>query len=133
VWLEKPERIAALAMLTVLGLLVSSVIQRQVRLYLRAHAQQLPGNKGMTATPTAAVVLALFTPVALGQLRIGEQEVTQLSGVQPHHLLVCDALDLDASWYAVSSIQKHGRDIQTPWTWDLAPFRAGFGTWNLPW
>jgi transposase len=38
VWLEKPERIVALAMLTVLGLLVSSVIQRQVRLYLRTHA-----------------------------------------------------------------------------------------------
>jgi hypothetical protein len=67
VWLEKPERIAALAMLTVLGLLVYSVIQRQVRLYLRTHDQQLPGNKGMTATPTAAVVLALFTQVALVQ------------------------------------------------------------------
>ena len=61
VWLEKPERIAALAMLTVLGLLVYSVIQRQVRLYLRTHDQQIPGNKGLTATPTAAVVLALFT------------------------------------------------------------------------
>src|SRR5215475_8659223 len=46
VWLEKPERIAALAMLTVLGLLVYSIIQRQVRLYLRTHDQQLPGNKG---------------------------------------------------------------------------------------
>jgi transposase len=59
VWLEQPERIAAVAMLTVVGLLVYRVIQRQVRLYLRTHAQQLPGNKGMTATPTAAVVLAL--------------------------------------------------------------------------
>jgi len=67
VWLEKPERIAALAMLTVLGLLVYSVIQRQVRLYLRTHKRQLPGNKGLTATPTAAVVLALFTQVALVQ------------------------------------------------------------------
>jgi len=57
VWLEKPERIAALAMLTVLGLLVYSVIQRQVRLYLLTHDQQLPGNEGLTATPTAAVVL----------------------------------------------------------------------------
>src|SRR5262249_8127719 len=37
VWLEKPERIAALAMLTVVGLLVYAVIQRQVRLYLREH------------------------------------------------------------------------------------------------
>src|SRR5499427_9675989 len=65
VWLEKPERIAALAMLTVVGLLVYAVIQRQVRLYLREHNQQVPGNKGLTATPTAAVVFALFTPVTL--------------------------------------------------------------------
>src|SRR5262249_37671971 len=65
VGLEKPERIAALAMLTVLGLLVSSVIQRQVRLYLRTHDQQLPANKGLTATPTAVVVLALFVQVTL--------------------------------------------------------------------
>ena len=114
VWLEKPERIAALAMLTVLGLLVYSVIQRQVRLYLRTHDQQLPGNKGLTATPTAAVVLALFAQVALVQLWIDEQEVEQIYGVQPHHLLVCDALGLDSSWYAVPSAQKNGRDIQTP-------------------
>jgi len=114
VWLEKPERIAALAMLTVLGLLVYSVVQRQVRLSLRTHAQQLPGNKGMTATPTAAVVLALFAQVALVQLWIDEQEVTQLSGVSPHHLLVCDALGLDSSWYKVPSAQKNGRGIQTP-------------------
>jgi transposase len=114
VWLEKPERIAALAMLTVLGLLVYSVIQRQVRLYLRTHDQQLPGNKGLTATPTAAVVLALFAPVALVQLWIDEQEVVQLSGVQPYHQLVRDALGLDSSWYEAASVQKNGRDIQTP-------------------
>jgi hypothetical protein len=50
-------------MLTVVGLLVYTVIQRQVRLYLRDHDQQVPGNKGLTATPTAAAVFALFTPV----------------------------------------------------------------------
>jgi transposase len=114
VWLEKPERIAALAMLTVLGLLVYSVIQRQVRLSLRTHDQQLPGNKGLTAIPTAAVVLALFAHVALVQLWIDEQAVAQIVGVQPHHRLVCDALGLDASWYAVPLAQKSGRDIQTP-------------------
>jgi transposase len=80
VWLEKPERIAALAMLTVVGLLVYSVIQRQVRLSLRTHEQQLPGNKGMTAIPTAAVVLALFSQVALVQLWIDKHEVVQIAG-----------------------------------------------------
>jgi transposase len=62
---EKPERIAALAMLTVVELLVYTVMQRQVRLSLREHDQHIPGNKGLTATPTAAVVFALFTPVML--------------------------------------------------------------------
>jgi len=114
VWLEKPERIAALAMLTVLSLLVYSVIQRQVRLHLRTHDQHIPGNKGLTATPTATVVLALFTQVALVQLWIDEQAVAQFVGVQPHHRLVCDALGLDSAWYIAPSAQKSGRDSQTP-------------------
>jgi len=65
-------------MRTVIGLLVSSVIQRQICLYLRTHNQQIPGHKGMTAIPTAAVVLALFAQVALIQVEIGEQEVEQI-------------------------------------------------------
>jgi transposase len=114
VWLEKPERIAALAMLTVLGLLVYSVIQRQVRLYLLTHDEQLPGNKGLTPSPTAAVVLALFAQVALVQLWIDEQEVQHIYGLQPHHRLVCHALGLDPSWYAVPLAQKSAEDGQTP-------------------
>jgi transposase len=99
VWLEKPERIAALAMLTVVGLLVYSIIQRQVRLSLRTHDQQIPGNKGMTATPTAAVVLALFSQVTMIQLEVDGQQIEQMYGVQPYHLLLCDALGLDHAWY----------------------------------
>jgi hypothetical protein len=114
VWLEKPERIAALAMLTVIGLLVYSIIQRQVRLYLHTHDQQIPGNKGLTATPTAAVVLALFAQVTLVQFWRGEEVVEQLYGVQPHHLLLCEALGLDSSWYTVPSAQKNGKGIRTP-------------------
>jgi transposase len=114
VWLEKPERIAALALLTVVGLLVYSIIQRQVRLYLRTHGPQIPGNKGLTATPTAAVVLALFAQVALLQVGIDEQQIEQIYGVQPHHLRLCDALGLNYSWYEAPSAQKNGTDIQTP-------------------
>jgi transposase len=114
VWLEKPERIAALAMLTVIGLLVYSIIQRQVRLYLRTHDQQLPGNKGTTATPTAAVVLALFAQVALVQLWLSDHEITQVYGLQPHHLLICDALGLDHAWYATPSAHKIDQFSQSP-------------------
>jgi transposase len=114
VWLEKPERIAALAMLTVLGLLVYSIIQRQVRLYLRVQDQQVPGNKGATATPTAAVVLALFAQVACVQFWIGKHEVVQVAGVQSHHLLICDALGLDHSWYEAPLAHKIDQFSQSP-------------------
>ena len=114
VWLEKPERIAALAMLTVLGLLVYAVIQRQVRLYLQTHAHQVPGNKGETATPTAAVVLALFAPVAVVHLQIATTEVQQIYGLQAHHRLVCDALGLDHTWYEAPLAQKNTEGACTP-------------------
>jgi transposase len=114
VWLEKPERIAALAMLTGVGLLAYSIIQRQVRLYLQTHDQQLPGHKGMTATPTAAVMLALFAHVALIQFEVAEQQIAQIYGVQPHHLLICDALGLDHVWYEAPSAYKIDQFSQTP-------------------
>jgi hypothetical protein len=114
VWLEKPERIAALAMLTVIGLRVYSVIQRQVRLYLRTHDQQIPGNKGTTATPTAAVVLALFAQVAMVHFWGGAHEVGQVYGLQPHHLLICDALGLDHAWYEVPPVPKIDQFSQSP-------------------
>ena len=106
-WLEKPERIAALAMLTVVGLLVYALIQRQVRLYLHEQHQTLPGNKGVTATPTAAVILALFTPVMLVQLKIDQMTVPHVYGLQPHHLMICDALGIDRAWYERPNIQEN--------------------------
>jgi hypothetical protein len=76
------------------------VIQRQVRLSLRHHQQHLPGNKGVTATPTAAVILALFTQVMMVHLTVDNTPVLQVYGWQEHHRLVCDALGIDCSWYA---------------------------------
>jgi hypothetical protein len=114
VCVEQPARIAALAMLTVVGFLVYSLIQRQGRLYLLTHAQQVPGNQGTTATPTAAVVVASFAQVALVQCWIGEHEVTPMDGIQPHHLLLCDALGLDHSWYEALSTHEIDQFSQTP-------------------
>jgi len=112
VWLEKPERIAALAMLTVVGLLVYAVIQRQVRLYLRAHDQHVPGNKGPTATPTAAVVFALFTPVMLVQFAVDNIPYLQAQGIQDYHRIICDAVGIDQAWYQGMTPRQNS----PPWT-----------------
>jgi transposase len=114
VWLEKPERIAALAMLTVVGLLVYAVIQRQVRLYLRDHDQHIPGNKGPTATPTSAVVFALFTPVTLVHFAVDDTICLQVHGVQDHHLTVCKAVGIDQAWYQGAATGQNSLPRTTP-------------------
>jgi hypothetical protein len=112
VWLEKPERIAALAMLTVVGLLVYAVIQRQVRLSLRDHNRQIPGNKGPTATPTAAVVFALFTPVTLVHFAMDNAPILHVHGLREDHLIVCEAVGIDPTWYQEPAI-RHNLPIRT--------------------
>jgi transposase len=82
VWLEKPERITALAMLTIVGLLVYAVIQCQVRLYLRDHDRHIPGNKDLTAIPIAAVVFAPFTPVMLVHGMVDKTPSRQVHGIR---------------------------------------------------
>jgi hypothetical protein len=82
-------------MLTVVGLLVYAVIQWQARLYLRDHDWQIPGNKGPTATPTAAVVFALFMPGMLVHFALDKTSSFQVDGVQDYYLIVCDAFSID--------------------------------------
>jgi hypothetical protein len=57
------------------------------------------GNKGPTATPTATVVLALFTPVMMVQGQLDKTVVRQVDGWQDHHGTVCGALGVERSWY----------------------------------
>jgi hypothetical protein len=64
-------------MLTVLGWLMYAGIPLQARLYLRIHDQQRPGNKGKTATPTAAVGVALFAPVTVVHVCLANAERRQ--------------------------------------------------------
>src|SRR2546430_3411289 len=98
VWLEKPERIAALAMLTVVGVLVYTVIQRQVPADLRERQPPISGYKGLSATPTAAVVFALLTPVTLVHFAVDSTPSLQVHGVQDDHRIVCHAVGIDQAW-----------------------------------
>jgi hypothetical protein len=35
-------------------------------------------------------------------------------GIQPHHLLICEALGLDSSWYEAPSVHKTAQFSQNP-------------------
>ena len=107
VWLEKRQRIAALAMLTVVGLLVYGLIQRQVRQYLQQHQASIPGNKGQTAIPTATVIFESFATVMRAELNVDGLTVSQLHGWQAHHELICQALGLDHFGDEETATQKN--------------------------
>jgi transposase len=114
VWREQPARMAALALLTVVGLLVYAVMQRQVRLSLRDHHQHIPGHKGPTATPTAAVVFALFTSVRLVRVVVEKTISLQGHGVQDYHLLICEAVGIDPAWYHGVVTEQNALPRTTP-------------------
>jgi hypothetical protein len=96
-----------------MGLLVYAVIQRQVRLSLRDHDRQQPGKKGPTATPTAAVVFALLTPVMRVQFTVDKQHTLQMHGVQDYHLIVCDAVGIDQAWYRGTTTGQNSLPLTT--------------------
>jgi transposase len=94
VWLEKRERIAALAMLTVVALLVYGLIQRQVRKYLQEQEETIPGNKGETDQPTATVVFESLATLSQVEFNINGVRVYQFDGWQAHHERIFRALGL---------------------------------------
>jgi transposase len=112
VWLEKRERIAALAMLTVVGLLVYGLIQRQVRQYLQEHEETIPGNKGQTDIPTATVVFESFATLNRVEWNVDGQRIEQFSGWQAHHERVFLALGLSPLIDDDSTVQKN--DLAMP-------------------
>jgi transposase len=112
VWLEKRERIAALAMLTVVGLLVYGLIQRQVRQYLQEHEETIPGNKGQTDSPTATVVFESFATLHRVEWNLDGERMEQFSGWQAHHERVFLALGLSLLIDDDSTMQKN--DLAMP-------------------
>jgi transposase len=107
VWLEKRERIAALAMLTVVGLLVYGLIQRQVRQYLLEYEATVPGNKGETNMPSATVIFESFTTLTRVDLNVDGMTVYQFHGWQAHHERVFQALELPPLIADASATQKN--------------------------
>ena len=87
-----------LARLTVVVLLVYAVIQRRLRLALRDHDRHIPGNKGQTAIPTAAVVFALFTLVTLVHFAVDHASILHVHNIREDPLIVCEAVGIAQAW-----------------------------------
>jgi hypothetical protein len=85
-----------------------------VRVSLREHERHSPGNTGLTATPTAAVVCALLTPVRLVYATVDHIPSLQGHGVQDDHRLLCDAVGMTQAWYQGVATGQNSLPRTTP-------------------
>ncbi len=99
-------------MLTVVGLLVDGLIQRQVRQYLLESEATIPGNKGETKMPTATVVFESFTMLTRVDLNVDGMMVYEFHGWQAHHERVFQALELPPLIVDAAATQKN--DLAMP-------------------
>jgi hypothetical protein len=74
----------------------------------------LPGHKGATAIPTAAVVLSLVVQVMMVQLEVDKKVSLQVYGLQDYHLTLCDALGSDRLWYESPPTGQNKQMSATP-------------------
>jgi hypothetical protein len=74
----------------------------------------LPGNKGPTATPTAAVVFALFTSVMLVPWVVENTRSLQGHGVQDDHRILGEAGGLAPAWDHGVATAHNARPRTTP-------------------
>ena len=66
-------------------------------------------NVGWPGPSSASLALFECRP-----LHIGGQKVYQMYGVQPYHLLICDALGLNYAWYEAPTAHKNVKQTHTP-------------------
>ena len=80
----------------------------------------------------AALVFALFTSVMLVQFAVDEQHNLQVHGIQDDHLIVCEAVGIDPSWYQIAGSGQNSL-LRT-----IPPLNLGLGNqdvapWTKPW
>jgi transposase len=93
VFLKKPERIMALALVMVLCLLVYRLAEHRLRQQLAATGQTVPDQlRRPTARPTLRWIFQCFEGVELLHIGTGRQTETLVLGVQPLHEQVLSLL-----------------------------------------
>jgi len=81
-FIKKPERIMGLLMVMTLALLVYSIAQRNLRLYLEKNRETLPNQiKKETAKPTLRWIFQLMEGIELIQVQINDTVELTISGL----------------------------------------------------
>lgn len=120
IFLNSPERIAALGMVYVFALMVYTLIQRQIRAVLAAQGTTIPGNRGRSSKPTAEVLFRLLEGITSQPIRTAAgDEFYLLAEVTTEQaraldLLGCDLLKRDNVLARVIEPRRGQRGYKPP-------------------
>ena len=95
IFLEKPERIAALGLIYILALMVNALIQREIRRRLAKENIQIPGNRGWTDIPTSTVLYRLFEGLKVIHYNSPDGPIKLLVGLTTEQSRVLTILEND--------------------------------------
>ena len=93
IFLEKPERVAALGVVYVVSLMVNALIQREIRNQLEARGEDIPGNRGVTDKPTTQVVFRLLQGIRT--LRHPDSSQVVITNMHKEQVHVFELLGVD--------------------------------------
>jgi transposase len=99
--LETPRRMAALGCVYLLALLVSTLVERQVRNRLAARGETLPDRPGPSQRPTARTVFQLMRNIAVVTLDWAGRHHRHVTTLPASQLHVIDLLGYDRSIYTL--------------------------------
>ncbi|MCO5164824.1 MAG: hypothetical protein M9894_00440 [Planctomycetes bacterium] len=110
VFLKTNERIAALALVYVLALMTYALIQRHARTRLASMGAVVPGNRGVTKTPTAEVLFRLFHGIDVVRSGPGEPvTVTRITQSQLDALQILEHPILEHPCVRFNAPRESGR------------------------
>lgn len=85
-YLKKPERIMAMAMVMTLSLLIYSLAERQLRLALAQRGETIPDQKGQpTSTPTMRRVFQIFEGIEILVIQLADEELCKVLNLSDLH------------------------------------------------
>jgi len=120
IFLNSPERIAALGLVYVFSLMVYALIQRQIRAALKKRQKTIPSNRGRTSKPTTQVLFRLLEGITSIPVRAAcgteffllEQVTTEQAAVLEY--LGCDLLTQDYVRARVTKPRRGQRGYKPP-------------------
>lgn len=110
IFLKRPSRVKVLGFVYLIALMISALVQRELRRNLASRGGKCPHGYYRTETPTTDGIMRLFQNVSFVEAEIQGQKHADLQYFKPEHSEVLELLGLPGLYKEII----HGAENSTP-------------------